>query len=74
MDEKKDVMMFGNKKQMIRTNLLLEAGVCTIIAGVITLAIGGRRFYKQVGAVGSDNSKSTVINDIYEEMKCFSKK
>ena len=74
MKEKKDVLLFGNKKQMLRNNLLLKAGVGSIIAGTITLIIGGRKFYKSIGATTADCPDSNVIDDIYNDLVVGSKK
>jgi uncharacterized membrane protein YidH (DUF202 family) len=70
----KNVLMFANKKEMRRTNRLLKAGVATIAVGVTTLVIGGLRFYKTVWAIQSDNCKSNVIDNMFNDLITLSQK
>ena len=68
MNNKKNVLMFGNKKQMLGINRLLTTGICTIVTGVVMLIIGGRRFYKSVDAISCDDPKSCVIDDMHNDL------
>ncbi len=73
MNNKKDVLMFGNKAQMKDTNWLIKAGISAIIGGVITLMIGGRSFYKSVWAIQGEDPTSNVINGMFEDLTKTSK-
>ena len=68
MTKKKNVMIFGNKSELLKTNRLCKAGIYTILAGVITLVIGGKNFYKTVGGIQCDDPASDTINDMYNSL------
>ena len=68
MNKTKNVLMFGNKKQMKQTNTFLKAGICMIIAGVTTLVISGQRFYKTIYAIQSDDPTSDIIDGMFKDL------
>jgi len=68
MNNKKNVLMFGNKKQMLGIDRLLTTGICTIVTGIVMLVIGGQRFYKSIDAIICDDPNSCVVDDMHNDL------
>ena len=66
--KQKDLWMFGTESEVNRSNSMIGAGIGMIIVGVTTVILGERHFYKTSKAFRCDDPKSTVINDIFEDI------
>ena len=68
MNETKNVLMFGNKNQMMLNNGLIIGGIASVGVGIITIVIGGGHYYKTVSGIVCEDQTSNIINDMFEDL------
>jgi hypothetical protein len=75
MSKKKDVLLFGNAKELVDNNRIIGMGIGAVLVGLITIGIGEYRSGKLlIGFSGETEHGKGSINSMYEDLKQFMNK
>ena len=68
MKQKKDTILFGNDKDIVKSNFLIGMGIGGIIVSTISLAIGEYIGYKNLtGFAAKDQVAIDNVNKMYDD-------